>query len=186
MKAQVSSNRRPVAVWAALLVLAFAAVVAAQPGPPPDAPRWGREQVETVIIGKFATELNLTPEQAVRFFPRFRQFQNQTEDMQRQQRERRRLLTGFSGDANADSQQVGDLLKDQSRNEQQMLEFKRLFLEDVSHFLTPQQVSRCSILMDELPRRLHEFIRERRHEGGPEPQQRRDSGPSGHGRRRGY
>jgi Spy/CpxP family protein refolding chaperone len=173
-------------LWAALLVLVCAAVVAAQPGPPPDAPRWGREQVETVIIGKFATELNLTPEQAESFFPRLRQFQNQTEEMQRGQGERRRLLSGFSDDANADSQKVNDLLKEQNRHEQQMLESKRLFLEDVSHFLTPQQVSRCSILMDELPRRLHKFIEERRREGGMEPQQHRESYPPGRGRRRGY
>ena len=184
MKPRISSNRRTAAIWAAVLVLA--AVVTAQPGPPEHAQRWGREQVETVIIGKFATELNLSPEQAEQFFPRFRQFQNQTEDMQRRQGERRRLLVGFSDDATADSQQVGNLLKEQGRQDQQMLEFKRMFLEDVSHFLTPQQVSRCSILMDELPRRLHEFIRERRHESGPELDQRRDSRPSGRSRRRGY
>jgi len=186
LKTRISSNRRPPAVWAVVLLLSFAAAVAAQPGPPAHAPRWGREQVETVIIGKFATELNLSPEQAEKFFPRFRQFQNQTEDMQRQQGERRRLLIGFSGDANADPQQVGDVLKEQSRNEQQMSEFKRLFLEDVSLFLTPQQVSRCSILMDELPRRLHEFIQERRQERKGEPQLRKDSYPPGRARRRGY
>jgi Spy/CpxP family protein refolding chaperone len=173
-------------MWATLLVLAFAAVVAAQPGPPPDAPRWGREQVETVIIGKFASELSLTPEQAEKFFPRLRQLQSQTEDLQRQQGERRRALMELSGDTSADSQRVGDLLREQSRHEQQMLELKRVFLEDVSHFLTPQQVSRCSILMDELPRRLHRFIEERRQESGREPQQPRESYPPGRGRRRGY
>jgi hypothetical protein len=106
--------------------------------------------------------------------------------MQRGQAERRRLLMGFSGDANADPQQVGDVLREQSQREQQMLEFKRVFLEDVSRFLTPQQVSRCSILMDELPRKLHKFIEERRREGAPEHQKGKDSNPSRRGRRRGY
>jgi Spy/CpxP family protein refolding chaperone len=186
LKTQTSSNRAATAFWAVLLVLSLTLTVWAQPGPQERGPRWGREQIETVIIGKFATELNLSSDQAEKFFPRFREFQNQTEDLQRQQMERRRALEELSTNPEADPQQVDGLLKDQSRQEQQMMEFKQHFLMDVSHFLTPQQVSRCSILMDDLPRRVHEFIQERRQERGMNSPQGPGSYPPGRGRRRGY
>ncbi len=145
----------------ALLVAGFAAVYA-QPGPPADAPRWGRERIETVIIGKFSTELQLTPEQAERFFPRFQQFQNETETLQRQQHERRMELDRMSQDPNANPERVNSLIAEQSSYEQRISGLKRMFLTDVSAFLTPQQVSRCAVLLDELPRKVREMIDERR------------------------
>ncbi|MBK6766055.1 MAG: hypothetical protein IPG71_06935 [bacterium] len=44
-------------------------------------PEQRRERIETVIIGKFAEELDLSPEQAERFYPRLRQFRHETDDM---------------------------------------------------------------------------------------------------------
>ncbi len=155
-------------------------------GPPPDAPRWGKERIETVIIGKFSTELNLTPEQAEKFFPRFRQLQNSVEDMQRGQRERREQLDQLSQDPKADKSKVNDLVEQNSKDQQQMLKLKGDFLKDVSGFLTAQQISRCSILLDELPQRIRQFIEERRemrHEHGMGGQGPDGPGPRG---RRGY
>jgi len=129
--------------------------------------------VETVIIGKFATELNLSPEQAEKFFPRFRQFQEQTEGLQRQQVERRAQLDMLAADPQANTEQVSGLISAQSQYEQQVSGLKRAFLSDVSEYLTPQQVSRCSILLDELPRRVHQFMEERSRGHGKDPHPRR-------------
>lgn len=170
-------------ILAITLCAVLSATAIAQPDPPP--PRWGREQVETVIIGKFASELNLTPEQAEKFFPRFRQFQNQADGMMRQQMDRRNMLDSLSDDPNANPQQVNMLLTEQSRHEQQVSDFKRQFLTDVSEFLTPQQVSRCSILMDDLPRRIHKFIEEKRGDDRPGSKG-KDDRSRHHSKRRGY
>lgn len=140
-------------------------------------PRWGREQVETVIIGKFATELNLSPEQAEKFFPRFRQFQDQTEGLQRQQVERRAQFDMLAADPQANPEQVSGLISAQSQYEQQLSSMKRAFLGDISEYLTPQQVSRCSILLDELPRKVHQYMEERGRGRG------RGSPPNPHPRR---
>ncbi len=48
-------------------------------GPPDEK----RERLETVIIGKFAEELELTPAQAEKFYPRLRQYRSETDDLQR-------------------------------------------------------------------------------------------------------
>ncbi|MDD5087909.1 MAG: periplasmic heavy metal sensor [bacterium] len=149
--------------------------------PPPDQPpRWEREKMETVIIGKFATELDLTPEQAEKFFPVFRQFQNEAEGLMREQHKRRAEMDELSHNPEADKTQVDNLLTQQMESERRISDMKRKLLTDVGAFLTPQQVSRCSILMDELPRRIHQFIEERRgarlgdEKGRDRPRGRRD------------
>jgi len=176
----------------ALLAVALLATAAlAQPpdaptppagGPPGDAPRWGKERIETIIIGKFSTELNLTPDQAEKFFPRFKQMQNSVEEMMRDQHERREQLDALSQDPKADKSKVTELVDQNAQHQEQMLKMKQDFLKDVSSFLTPQQISRCSILMDELPQRIHQFIeqrREMREHGGMGG----GGGPGGHGPR---
>jgi Spy/CpxP family protein refolding chaperone len=183
LKTRISSNSLAV-LLAVVLLLTLTGIAAAQPDPQ-QPPRWGREQVETVIIGKFASELNLTPEQAEKFFPRFHQFENQADGMMRQQMDRRRELDSLSEDANANQQEVDKLLTEQSQHEQQISGLKRQFLTDVTVFLTPQQVSRCSILMDELPRRIHKLIEEHR-DDNPQDQGSKEGRHSGHRSRRGY
>lgn len=163
-----------------LAVLWSTALVWGQGGPHPDAPRWGRERIETVIIGKFASELELTPEQAEVFFPRLREFQRQTENVQREQGDHRKQLDGLAHDPNADPQDVNRLLTQQSAHEQQVSAMKGQFLKDLSGVLTPQQVSRCAILLDELPRRVHQFIEEQRKGPHYGPGPRHESPPSKH------
>ncbi|MBU0507896.1 periplasmic heavy metal sensor [bacterium] len=145
-----------------LLIAAWTVPLFAQGGPPEDRPRWGRERVETVIIGKFANELDLTPEQAEKFFPRFRQFQNEAEGWMREQHQRRMEMDLLSQNPDADKRRVEELLTEQARHEQRISDLKRQFLGEVGSFLSPQQVSRCSILLDDLPRRVQQFIEEHR------------------------
>ncbi len=133
-----------------------------------------------MIIGKYSTELNLTPEQAERFFPRFRQFQNQAETLQRDQMGRREELERFSQQPGAEPNQVNRILSEQASTSQQITELKQQFLGDVSSFLTPQQVSRCSILMDDIPRRVHEYIDAQKRAGrAPNQGYGPNSGPRG-------
>ena len=120
-----------------------------------------RDRVETVIIGKFSESLDLSPEQAEKFFPRLRQFHRNIEDIQREQRDLRDQLDKLSDERDSSPEEVNRLLDRLSENQQRMVELKRRFLTEVSPFLSPQQVSRCSILMDEIPQRVREMIRER-------------------------
>lgn len=121
-----------------------------------------RDRVETVIIGKFSESLNLTPEQAEKFFPHLRQYRGSMEEMQREQRALRDELDRLSDARDLSPEEVDRLLDQFSENQQGMIGRKRHFLGEVSPFLSPQQVSRCSILMDEIPQRVREMIRERR------------------------
>ncbi|MBU1706312.1 periplasmic heavy metal sensor [bacterium] len=121
-----------------------------------------RDRVETVIIGKFSESLNLSPEQAEKFFPQLRLYQRNMEEIQREQRTLRQQLDQLSDSEDSSPEEVAQLLDRFSANQQRMVEHKRRFLGEVSPFMSPQQVSRCSILMDEIPHRVREMIRERR------------------------
>ncbi len=125
----------------------------------------GRERVETIIIGKFASELELTPEQGEKFYPRFNAFRHSTEGLHQQRQEQQRQLEEMSSMGGGDQSRVAELLDAQERLMQQIGEERRRFLADVSEFLSPQQVSRCALLLDELPRRIREFMQERRKDG---------------------
>lgn len=117
-----------------------------------------RERLETVIIGKFSSELNLTPEQAELFFPLYHQHREQSETLMREQYHLRKSLRELSDDPSADRMAVQGYLFRQDTLQQKMAESKRQFMNEVSRFLTPQQMSRCSVLMDEIPRRVRDFI----------------------------
>lgn len=144
-----------------------------------------REKVETVIIGKFSSELDLSPEQAEKFFPRLQEYQHFMEETQREQRDLRDRLDELSLKEDSSPEEVAQLLDRLTENQQRMVEAKRGFLGEVSPFISPQQVSRCSILMDEIPQRVREMIRERQGRIGGEsliPPPRRP--PAQRGRRR--
>jgi hypothetical protein len=128
-----------------------------------------RDKVETVIIGKFAESLDLTPGQAEKFFPRLREYNRSMEDMQRAQRDLRDQLDKLSESEDSSPEQVSQLLDQLSENQEHMVAMKRGFLHDLSPFMSPQQVSRCSILMDEIPQRVREMIRERQELRGQSP-----------------
>jgi Spy/CpxP family protein refolding chaperone len=173
LKPQTSSKLWPLLLAVALCLLCASLTFAQPEGSPPPNDRGPRERIETVIIGKFSTELNLTPDQAEKFFPRFKQFQNEVRELHKSQMENRGNLNDLARNKDADQSHVKELVAKQSENEKKISALKQDFLNDVSNILTPQQVSKCSILLDELPRRVQQFIEDRR-EHGSNPDMRRD------------
>ncbi len=123
-----------------------------------------RDRVETIIIGKFATELALTPAQAEQFYPRFRIYREQSDAIFQQQKERTHQLELLS-QGGGDSESLGQLLDAQEKEQLQLAEVRRKFLLDIGAFLSPQQVSRTAIMLDEVPRKIRQFIQERNRPG---------------------
>ena len=162
-----------------MLCLLIAGIVSAQPPAGRD-----RDRIQSVIIGKYATEMDLTPEQAALFFPRLKQFEDQMEAVHHSERATRAELDKMSQTPNADPQELGMLLEQRKDHDQQIAAMKQAFLSDISSFLSPQQVSRCSILLDELPQKVRQIIQEKEREKLRGPDARRKAGPGP--RRKGY
>lgn len=157
----MKANLKPFYFFIFLLLLTGMIMRDAIAQPPPDR-NHRRERLETVIIGKFATELELTPQQAERFFPLFRQFSDASQELQRRQHDARIELDNFSAQESAPPEEVKRLLDLREQNQQEAIRLRRQFLDDVSGFLTPQQISRCSVLLEELPAKIRDMIHEER------------------------
>lgn len=150
----------------------------------PMTPDERRERVESVIIGKFATELELSPEDAEKFYPRLRQFRMETEEMQRELNLTRMRLDELSGQkrsAEDGKDEVKSLITKSRDLQTGILTKREILLTDLAEFLTPQQVSRCAILLDDIPRRIRQFMDERG-EGGGEGKHRNTNRPVRHAR----
>ena len=178
MNKRIFSKRQIIFCTVACLLIAGG--VLAQPAPESR----DRERIQSVIIGKYATEMDLTPEQAEKFFPRLRQFQDRMEAVHHSEQATRAELNKMSQTPNADPQQLDMLLEQRKDSDQQIAVMKQEFLTDISSFLTPQQVSRCSILLDELPQKVRQFIHDKERQKGRGLDDRKQAGPGP--RRRGY
>lgn len=163
-------------------------------------PEQRRERVETVIIGKFADELELSPLEAEKFYPRLRQFRTETEPLQREFAATQQRIDELSRSGESEGRKSqggiavtrlseGGMSKDELKAliaksnalQTEILTKRELLLTDLADFLSPQQVSRCSILLDELPRRIRQFMEDR---GGPPHQGDRERGIEHQKRRR--
>lgn len=129
--------------------------------------RSDRQRIQSVIIGKYVSEMDLTPEQSERFFPRLRQYQDQLESIQRGERNTRVELDQLSRTPGANGDRLQGLLGERRRLDNEASVLKLDFLGEISKFLTPQQVSRCSILLDEIPQKMKQFMREKEREKSP-------------------
>jgi len=134
----------------------------------PMSPEERKDRVEAVIIGKFATELELSPQDAEKFYPRLRQFRLETEDMQRELTQTRARLDAISAQSDGTSKDDLKSLLSRSKELQTGILTKReALLTDLAEFLTPQQVSRCALLLDDIPRRIRQFMDEQGRGGPP-------------------
>jgi hypothetical protein len=171
---------RTLPIYISLVLLCAAQLGLGQPGRRGGGGGWDRDRVETVIIGKFATELELSNEQAEKFFPRFRTFRNEIEQIHLDQRGRESRLMELGQGGEGGQEVLTDLLKQQEVSMNLISAKKGQFLADVSGFLSPPQTARCAILLDEVPRRIREMIDERRDGDSKSPPL---SGPGRGGRR---
>ena len=180
MKTQNFSKRVILAL--ALCVTVFVAGAQAEPDQRSD-----RQRIQSVIIGKYVSEMDLLPEQSERFFPRLRQYQDRLEAIQRGERETRMELDRMSQSPEASRESLHGLIGQRRQLDQDASVLKQEFLGEISEFLTPQQVSRCSILLDDLPHKVRQFIREKEREKARAAQpQRKDTRGQQQPRRRGY
>lgn len=128
--------------------------------------KWDKDRIETIIIGKFATELELSTEQAEKFFPRFRTFRGEIEQVHKDERARTDKLMELGDGGDGGQAALNLLLAEQQASMNRIATLKSTFLSDVSNYLDPAQTARCAILLDEVPRKMREMIDDRR-DGGP-------------------
>lgn len=154
-----------------LLILMIVGVAAAQ-NPPLRRGAEGEERgrMEMVKMWRLTEELELTEEQAAKFFPRYRALMADFEEIRK---ERRGLLEEIrKGEGEGKELKASDVEKVISRAQE--MERRRSdrefeFIRKLSDILTPQQVIRYAAFEARFKERLMDAVREQRGQDQPDP-----------------
>ena len=159
----------------AALVLAVALPTIGQAQLGPDRPHRDKRRAEiearvrTMKIWKLTDELELSEEQAARFFP----LMNEMEAAQDQIEEQRRQALDQLGDLvwkeEADADQINGLLDKLEELAHQQMELRQKFRKDAAGVLTPAQMGKLVLFNHQFPALMRDLIREFEDRPGARP-----------------
>jgi Spy/CpxP family protein refolding chaperone len=148
----------------------------AQPGSP--LPRKEmQERINTIMIAKLDKYLDLTVEQADKFFPRFRQFTNRRDELEQQ---RLGLIDELIAQEQLDptnEKEIEELLDRVHIVDVNMVELRQQFREDIRPILSPAQRARLVIFSHQFPEQVRQLIDDVRQQ---RMEQKRRNQPPGH------
>ena len=153
------------------LVLAIALPVMAQDDLPFDPPRRHierkqreeiREKMETMMIWKMTDELDLTEDQAARFFPMLKAHREQIDVLQEQRKELSDKLADLVWKTDVEKQEIYKLIDQLDTIEKQSLELRKKFRKDAEGVLEPNQVGKLVLFNQHFPQVMRDMIREHR------------------------
>ncbi len=139
----------------------------AQGPPPPPPDRDPRAIIEKVRIYELTQRLNLTTEQAIKFFPKLNELRKNEESFQNQRREIIRDLKDLV-DKKATDDEFNKVLKRFEDARREKWQKDSLLFQDFKTTLTPLQQANLIIFEEEFEREIREMIRKIR-ENRPPP-----------------
>lgn len=167
----------------ALLLISTSAICQPPPEPqtppPPDCEEM-REKVRTMKMWKLTEELDLTEDQAVKFFPLFRKFENEVQELRDENGELTERLKGYLI-AKEEGKKIEEIIVKIEKNDVLILEARTKFRKDAGKVLDTGQIGKLIIFQHEFPKRFREAIRggkmHHKRQPGDKPGKRR--GPMG-------
>ena len=132
------------------------------PTPPPDGPR--KEKVESMRIAFLTQKLDLTPEEAQKFWPVYNEFHKKREDLHKKRRDEMKSAKG-----NIDSlsdKQVEALVDEEMTNRQKGLELEKEYHSKFKSVLPIKKVAKLYRAEEMFAHRLLEQISGREKGGG--------------------
>lgn len=144
-----------------LMILITGVVLLAQEPPsPPSLPpdKDPRAIIEKIRIYELTERLNLTTEQAVKFFPRLNELRKNEENFQNQKMETVRVLQDLVR-KKADDEELNKVLQRYTDARREKWVKDSLVYEEIKHLLTPRQQANLLIFQEEFEREIREMIR---------------------------
>lgn len=162
------------------ILLLMTGVVLAQPSmEKPD-----RNRLEMMKMWKLTDELELTEEQAEKFFPQYRTLMSDLENVTKQQHEVMKQIGELSKEKEVDGKKLDNLVKQANDFEKKKIDLKYNFFKEAGKVLTPEQQARHVIFEQQFRKQLKKGIREHG-KRGKEKDKRRDRKRGSRGRGRG-
>ncbi len=151
----------------ALLLLALMAPVIGLSQPPREQRKFRdhrrgeiEQRVHTMKIWKLTEELELSEDQAAKFFPVMNVLDQQMEDIEKKRQEALEKLSDLVWDQKAEAQNIKQILTDLENFEEQQLKLKKQFRADVSDILEPDQLGKMVLFNMRFPEVIRGVIRE--------------------------
>lgn len=161
---------------AVLMLVCFQVQSMAQPDPP--LPRKEmQERINTIMIAKLDKYLDLSVEQADKFFPRFRHFTNQRDELEKERLGLIDELIAMDQLDPTNEKEIEELLDRVHSVDVRMVELRRQFREDVRPILNPAQRARLVIFSHQFPEQVRQLIDDVRQQ---RMEQKRRNQPPGH------
>ena len=159
----------------ALIILGFSLKSFSQPpGPPPDGPK--KEKMEAMHIAFITKKLDLTPDEAQKFWPVYNEFQKKREEMHKKHREELK-----SAKQNIDSlsdKQVEKIVDDEMLFRQKNLDLEKEYHAKFKSVLPIKKVGKLYRAEEMFRRDLLEQISGKKDKGGPHGGKRKDMPPA--------
>lgn len=135
------------------------------PSPEGDMPfhKPARERMEMMKIWKMTEFLDLSEEQAEKFFPRYKALSKELEEMSKQQREVMMAIKEIlKGDKEIQGKEIDKIVQKASEIEKKKIDKKQEFIEGLGDVLTARQKAKYIVFEIRFKNQLREAIRHKR------------------------
>lgn len=142
------------------LLLATGVILGQEAPPPPDPPQ--RERMDMMRMWRMTEFLNLSEEQAQKFFPRYNALTSDLEEMSQKQRElMKELRESVKEGKVVKEKEVDETMAELIGIEKQKLDKEKAFVEEIGNVLTSEQKAKYVVFEAHFREELRERIRER-------------------------
>lgn len=138
-------------------------------------------RVRTMKIWKMTEELDLSEEQATRFFPIMQAMEEKQDAVEQERRQTLDKLGDLVWKENADAGEINSLLDQLEKLGGEEIAIRKQFRKDVSNVLTPPQMGKMVLFNQRFPMVMRDMIRDFEDRVPPPP-----PGPPGPPKERGF
>ena len=130
----------------------------APPAPPDEISDEMLAKFRQMKIWKMTEELDITEEQAAKFYPRFNRFEDGVEEIRLQNKELLEKLRGYLT-AGEEDKKIKSLISDIEKNDEKILKLHSDFRTDVEKILTTEQLGKLVLFQHEFPKKFRKSFR---------------------------
>ncbi|MFQ6608743.1 MAG: hypothetical protein ACE5EE_09430 [Fidelibacterota bacterium] len=120
-----------------------------------------RDRIEMMKMWRLTDELEMTEEQADKFFPKYRMLMSSLEEISKQQHELMEQIGELSERDEVNSEKLHSLVKKAGEFEKKKIDLKYEFFAETGNFFTPEQQARYVVFEQQFRRQLKKGIRDR-------------------------
>ena len=136
-------------------------------GGPPDKDGKRHERMEMMMVWELTEELDLTPTQAEKFFPRFRQHRNQLDEVRKMQRALgKELKKNLKKDNKISEDDVVSTVKKMSELRKKSVDLELEFILGMKDILLPRQLANFGMFKQKMMKNVRGELKEHKGKKG--------------------